>query len=100
MSQFVFKALPFALVFAEPLFGLLEVINVGRCSEPAKNLSRLVSQRVDRTEKPTERSVVATKPRLELPWLPFFHLLQPGFHQLRQVVGVHRRLPTPASRVF
>ena len=44
------------------------------------------------TEKPMEYSIVATKPRLKLACLPRRNHLEPGFHQLRQVLRMHGSL--------
>src|SRR5215813_2908222 len=100
MSQFAFKALPFALVLAQPLFRLLPGVNVCSCSEPPQILSRLVWQRVDPAEKPAKRAVVTPEPRLKLSCLPRRHHLSPGLQHSRQVVRMHGSLPASTSCLF
>src|SRR5262245_45678977 len=100
MPQFAFEALPLALVFAQPLLGLLQSIDVCRRTEPPAPPLGSVWKRVDPAQKPAEHAVMPAKARLKLASFSCRHHRQPVLDRVRQVVGMHGGLPAPASGVL
>src|SRR6185295_1245025 len=64
------------------------------CPVPSDDLARVVAYRLEPSQNPAERSVMAPKTAFELTALTRRHDLGPLFAQLREVFGVNRRLPS------
>ena len=92
--------------FEQPLFpgeqGLcsFSIFDVGVLAIPLHDTPALVAQRHRPDQEPPKRPVGSSQASLELPRLTTVEEGTPVIHQLRQVLGMDRRLPAPAGRVL
>ncbi len=82
------------LVLTQLLLCLLEGVDIRACPVPSDDLARVVAYRLEPSQDPAKRPIMATKASLELTALTRRHDLGPLLAQLRKVFGVNRRLPS------
>src|SRR2546426_7290803 len=72
----------------------LEGVDIRACPVPSDDLARVVAYRLEPSQDPAKRPIMATKTSFELTALTRRHDLGPLLAQLRKVFGVNRRLPS------